>query len=391
MFSSPLPREGQSLLRTDRTRPTSESRADIRASSRSPSWRTLAHDHPEISSAKESYLPGSEATVTLKAVRNGQPLPGAEIALVAADRGVLDLIDYHVPDPVGFFYSTGNFPDKVAHFDSRDLLVDPVTWKANDLPGGDEKGEAAPAGPGVAVRKDFNPTAVFRTGLITGRDGTVSVRFKLPDLLTRFRSTAVAVKDDTFGIAEGEILVQNPINVRTALPRRMRVGDAATAGVVLTNIDSKRHDVTVGITAQGVTVSGDRKKTVTMKAGETAEVAFDLSAPAEGTAKLAFNVDSDILKERLEESLAVADPHLTESFTIVGKTGDLAKEALIVPSSFLGVPEEGLYLTLDSTIASALAGAVRFLDVYPYDCLEQVTSKLFARVLFPHACRRRRP
>jgi uncharacterized protein YfaS (alpha-2-macroglobulin family) len=337
----------------------------------------------KMSNAKDSYLPGSEATVTLKALMNGQPLPGAEIALVAADRGVLDLIDYRIPSPVDFFYSRGNFPDKVAHFDSRDMLMDPVTWKANDLPGGDEKGESAPAGPGVSVRKNFNPTAVFRTGLVTGRDGTVTVRFKLPDLLTKFRSTAVAVKDDAFGIVEGEILVQNPINVRTALPRRMRVGDAATAGVVLTNIDSKQHNVTVGISVQGVKVSGEQKKTVLLRPGDTAEVAFDLSAPAEGTAKLAFNVDSDVLRERLEDSLAVADPHLTESFTIVGKTGDQAKEALIVPSTFLGVPEEGLYLTLDSTIASALAGAVRFLDVYPYDCLEQVTSKLFARVLFP--------
>jgi hypothetical protein len=284
---------------------------------------------------------------------------------------------------VDFFYSRGNFPDKVAHFDSRDLLMDPVTWKANELPGGDEKGEAAPAGPGVSVRKNFNPTAVFRTGLVTGRDGTVTARFKLPDLLTKFRSTAVAVKDDTFGIAEGEILVQNPINVRTALPRRMRVGDAATAGVVLTNIDAKQHVVTVAISTQVVKVNGELKKSVALKPGDTAEVAFDLGAPSPGTAKLAFNVDSDILRERLEDSLPVEDPHLTESFTIVGKTGDQAKEALVVPSTFLGVPEEGLYLALDSTIASALAGAVRFLDVYPYDCLEQVTSKLFARVLFP--------
>jgi uncharacterized protein YfaS (alpha-2-macroglobulin family) len=337
----------------------------------------------KISSAKDSYLPGSEATLTMKAVLNGQPLAGAEIALVAADRGVLDLIDYRIPNPVDFFYSRGNFPDKVAHFDSRDLLMDPVTWKANDLPGGDEKGESAPAGPGISVRKNFNPTAVFKTGLITGRDGTVTVKFKLPDLLTKFRSTAVAVKNDAFGIAEGEILVQNPINVRTALPRRMRVGDAATAGVVLTNIDAKQHTVTVAINAQGVKVSGDQKKSVTLKPGDSAEVAFDLNAPSEGTAKIAFNVDSDVLRERLEDSLSVSDPHLTESFTIVGKTADLAKEGLIVPSSFLGVPEEGLYLTLDSTIASALAGAVRFLDVYPYDCLEQVTSKLFSKVLFP--------
>ena len=337
----------------------------------------------KITNAKDSYLPGSDATVTMKATLNGQPLPGAEIALVAADRGVLDLIDYRIPNPIDFFYSRGNFPDKVAHFDSRDMLMDPVTWKANDLPGGDEKGESAPAGPGVSVRKNFNPTAVFRTGLITGSDGTVTVKFKLPDLLTKFRSTAVAVKDDTFGITEGEILVQNPINVRTALPRRMRVGDAATAGVVLTNIDAKQHTVSVGISTQLVKVNGEVKKTVTLKPGDTAEIAFDLNAPAEGTAKLAFSVDSDVLRERLEDSLSVADPHLTESFTIVGKTGDLAKEALVVPSSFLGVPEEGLYLSLDSTIASALAGAVHFLEVYPYDCLEQVTSKLFARVLFP--------
>ena len=336
-----------------------------------------------MTNARDSYLPGSDATVTLKALLNGQPLPRAEISLVAADRGILDLIDYRIPSPVDFFYSRGNFPDKVAHFDSRDLLMDPVTWKANDLPGGDEKGESAPAGAGVAVRKNFNPTAVFRTGLITGADGTVTVRFKLPDLLTKFRSTAVAVKDDAFGITEGEILVQNPINVRTALPRRMRVGDAATAGVVLTNIDAKAHAVAVGITAQGVKVTGDARKTVTLKPGDSAEVAFDLTAPSEGTARLAFTIDSDILRERLEDSLAVADPHVAESFTIVGKTGGQAKEALVVPSSFLGVPEEGLYLTLDSTIASALAGAIRFLEVYPYDCLEQVTSKLFARVLFP--------
>jgi uncharacterized protein YfaS (alpha-2-macroglobulin family) len=262
------------------------------------------------------------------------------------------------------------------------MLLDPVTWKGRDLPGGDEKGEAAP-GAGTAVRRDFNPTAVFRTGLVTGRDGTVTVRFKLPDLLTRFRSTAVVVKENKFGMAEGEILVQNPINVRTALPRRMRVGDAAIAGVVLTNLDAKPHVVGISLRAQGLVVNGASKKTVTVKPGETQEVAFDLAAPVAGTARLSFSVDSDILKEKLEDSLSVAAEHLNESFTIVGKTSDTAKEGISVPAAFLGTPEEGLYLTLDSTIASALAGAVKFLALYPYECLEQVTSKLFARVLFP--------
>ncbi len=161
--------------------------------------------HVDVSSSKESYRPGAQASITVKATWGGKPLAGAEVALVAADRGVLDLIDYHIPSPIDFFYDSGNFPDKVAHYESRDLLMDPVTWKARDLPGGDEKGEAAPAASaGVNVRKDFNPTAVFRTGLVTGRDGTVTVTFKLPDLLTKFRATAVVSKAELFGLGENE-------------------------------------------------------------------------------------------------------------------------------------------------------------------------------------------
>ncbi len=134
---------------------------------------------------------------------------------------------------------------------------------------------------------------------------------------------------------------------------------------------------------QVLAVQGAAKKTVTLKAGDTAEVAFDLAASAAGTASLGFTIDADILKERLEDSLTVVEEHVNETFTVVGKTTDSAKEGVAIPSSFLGTPEEGLYLSIDSTIASSLAGAITFLDIYPYDCLEQVTSKLFSRVLFP--------
>jgi alpha-2-macroglobulin len=340
--------------------------------------------HVDITSAKKSYLPGTQASLTVKATWQGKPLAGAEVALVAADRGVLDLIDYHIPSPLDFFYNDGNFPDRVAHYESRDLLIDPVTWKARDLPGGDEKGEAAPeTSAGVNVRKNFNPTAVFRTGLVTGRDGTVTVTFKLPDQLTTFRTTAVLSKGELFGLGESEMLVQNPINVRTALPRRLRVGDSAKAGVIVTNLDSKAHAVTISLTAgDPISVIGATRKTTQLAPGASAEVAFDLTAPKQGTARLSFDVDSSILREKLEDSLTVASEHVNEAFTIIGKTTSSAREAIVLPS-FLGAPEEGLYLTLDSTIASNLVGAVHFLEIYPYDCLEQVTSKMFARVLFP--------
>ena len=134
---------------------------------------------------------------------------------------------------------------------------------------------------------------------------------------------------------------------------------------------------------RALAVAGQAQKTVVVKPGESTEVPFALEAKSEGEARLTFTVSSDILKEKLEEKLAVETAFVREAFTVIGKTTDSATEGLAVPPRFAGTADEGLSLTLDSTIASAMAGAVRYLEAYPFDCLEQRTSKLFAAVLFP--------
>jgi uncharacterized protein YfaS (alpha-2-macroglobulin family) len=335
----------------------------------------------EIESARDSYRPGTEAEITVRATRSGQPLEGVEITLVAADRGVLDLIDYHLPDPLSVFYDRYNYDHGVAHFDSRALLLDPVLWKSRDLPGGDKEGEEMDDG-ALQIRKDFRATAVFEPGLVTGRDGRVSLRFRLPDQLTTFRTTAVAAKHDSFGIAEDEIVVQNPINVRAALPRGLRVGDQARAGVILTNLDSRTQGVTVSVESDGLEVLERAEKRISLAPGKSRELAFKLAARTQGQAQLRFTVASDLLREQLEVSVPVERSVVREAFTVVGQTGDSVREGLVVPQGFLGDPEEGLKITLDSSLAASLVEAIRFLELYPHDCLEQRTSKLFSFVLF---------
>lgn len=338
-----------------------------------------------VESAQPAYRPGSEAEVTVKARRGGRPLEGVEIALVAADRGVLDLTDYHLPDPLAVFYSPYNFPQSVTHADSRALLLDPVVWKVRDMPGGDKEGGGAEEAP--PVRRDFRATAVFNPNLVTGPDGAARLRFRLPDQLTTFRVTAVAARADAagrdlFGLAEGEIRVQNPLNVRPALPRRLRVGDEVRAGVVVTNLDGEARSVTIGMESNLLELKEGAERRVEVPAGQTLEVPFRFAAPRAGTAAVRFTVASDILRESLEVPLPVAEERLWETSTLVGQTETAVQEGLALPESFLGVPGEGLRLLLDSTIASSLVEAVRFLEVYPYDCLEQRTSKLFAYVLY---------
>jgi uncharacterized protein YfaS (alpha-2-macroglobulin family) len=335
----------------------------------------------ELSSSQESYRPGTEAEITVRASRQGRPLEGVEIALIAADRGVLDLIDYHLPDPLALFYGSFNYGHGVAHFDSRALLLDPVLWKTRDLPGGDKEGEELDEST-VPIRKDFRATAVFEPGLVTGADGTATLRFRLPDQLTTFRTTAVAVKDDLFGLSEDEILVQNPINVRTALPRSLRVGDEAEAGVVVTNLDTKTRTVTVTLQSDLLAIRDRTAKRISLQPGKSREIAFKLAAVRDGQAALSFSVDSEVLKERLDATVPVEKRIVQEAFTIVGQTEGSVEEGLAVPAEFLGDPEEGLQITLDSTLASSLIEAIRFLEAYPHDCLEQRTSKLFAYLLY---------
>jgi uncharacterized protein YfaS (alpha-2-macroglobulin family) len=336
----------------------------------------------EFLNGKPSYRPGEEAALTVRASWQGRPLEGAEVALIAADRGVLDLIDFHLPDPLARFYDPGSYPDRVHHADSRDLLIDPVMWKVRDLPGGDKEGEEAQAGADYPVRKDFRATAVFEPSLFTGRDGTVTVRFRLPDSLTTFRATALAARQSLFGRAERELAVRNPINMRAALPRMLRSGDEATAGVVLTNLTGGPATLTVQAESDLLELREKAEKRLMVKAGESREVAFRLSAPRPGKATLRFRLTGEALNEVLETALNVEASEVREAFTAVGRTEDRVQEGLEVPERFLGRPGEGLSLSLDSTLASSLTGAIRFLEVYPYDCLEQRTSKLFALVLY---------
>jgi uncharacterized protein YfaS (alpha-2-macroglobulin family) len=341
----------------------------------------------EIIPGKDIYKPGEKAEVTIIVKKNGRPLPDAEVTFLAADRGVLDLINYHVPDPVSFFYSSYKFPLGVLGADSRSLLIDPVAYEVKDLQGGG--GEAGK----LQRRKDFVPLAVFEPYLVTDSQGRAVARFTFPDTLTTYRSTALVAKEQIFGIKEQEIMVQNPINVRAALPRRLRVRDTAVAGCILTNLSKQDYTVSVSLRTDILGVHGSTEKTVKIGGGKSEEVAFNLMAQKQGEATLVFTIRSPVLSEELEQKIIVEKPLITETFTVMGKTeytdktakkGEdklFAEEGFIIPTS-IAPGYGGLTIRLDSTRLSALAEAVGYLIHYPNGCVEQRLSATLPFILF---------
>ncbi len=349
-----------------------------------------------VESSKPSYRPGEEAQVTLTATKGGKPLANAELTLMAVDRGVLDLVNYHVPDPIKFFYNTSNFPLKVSGGDSRSYLMDPVTYEVKNLKGGDTGEDEK-----INERSDFNPTAVFEPMLKTDENGRVTAKFKLPDTLTTYRITVFGVNGELLALQEDEIAVQNPINVQQVLPRQLRERDTAELGVLLTNLDEKAHDITVSLAMRendrakaeenGVIlnagkafVDGETEHTVRIESGENSTVYFELAAEKAGLVTLEFTIKSDILNEKLVTPLKIEKPYIFETVTTTGQIneeGDSATEKIAIPS-YAKDMNGSLSVTLDATRLGLLGESVKYLFDYPYGCLEQQSARVLPLVIF---------
>ena len=287
----------------------------------------------KIECDKPSYRPGETATIKFTATKGGKPYAGAELTAMAVDRGVLDLINYHIPNPIDFFYERFNFPLRVYGGDSRALLMDPVTYSVKNLAGGDAL--AAADEEKEDERKDFRPTAFFEPVLITDKNGEATVTFKMPDSLTTYRITAFGVKDDLFALQEDEIKVQNPINIQQVQPRRLRERDTAECGVLITNLGKDGQKVTVSlevlspaqdteqdklegrktIPGKGF-VDGESSHTVYVASGQSSVVYFDVAAQTEGTINLVYTIKSDVLNERLISPIRIEKTYVYETVTM---------------------------------------------------------------------------
>ena len=354
----------------------------------------------EIETDKPSYKPGETATITLTATKGGRPLSEAELTVMAVDRGVLDVINYHVPNPIEYFYNSYNYPLRVRGGDSRAMLMDPVTYSVKDLAGGDEDEEKD-----EDERKDFRPTAIFDPYVITDKNGKATVTFKVPDSLTTYRITAFGVKDDLFSLKENEFTVQNPINVQQVQPRKLRERDTAECGVLITNLDAKGHDVTITLETRTPTkntsqderegritvpgeafVDGDSTAKVYVAPGDSSVVYFNVGATREGTVELVYTVTSDILNEKLNSPIKIEKTYTYETVATLGSINndqDNAKaiEQLTIP----GFAKDGrgdLSFTIDATRLGMLGSSVNYLFDYPYGCLEQQSSRVLPLIAF---------
>ena len=327
----------------------------------------------KVTPSATELKPGANVDVAIQTTNaTGKPQP-AEVALYAVDEGVLSLIGYKTPDPLPVFTSPRAL--QVATIESREALA---RLGLDDLGSmGLDKGlDGGGGGESSGARKDFRQSAYFNPVVRTDARGRAKVSFKLPDSLTTYRLMAVAASlDDRYGFGESRVITSKKLMARPALPRFLRTGDVANAGVIVTSKGMGDTTATVTAKIRGLELLGDATRQVQLPKNGSVEVRFPLRAKRAGKAKLGFVVSAGRQRDSVEVRRDVRVPAVMESVALYGQTKAARGEKLGDLSAMRRDVGE-LQLSMASTALVGLGGGVEQLIEYPYGCTEQLSSRL---------------
>ncbi len=136
----------------------------------------------------------------------------------------------------------------------------------------------------VQVRENLNETAFFYPQLSTDMNGRVAIKFILPESLTTWQMLGFAhTRELYYGDIQAEAVAKKDVMIQPNLPRFVREGDKATISGRIFNTSEKnlQGKATLKlINAETNAVVYEKTQQVSLKAGETTSVTFDVNTTA---------------------------------------------------------------------------------------------------------------
>ena len=333
---------------------------------------------------KASYRPSDKAGFEIRATDYQGHGVQAELSLQLVDLSVLALTDNTQGTLLNHFYTQR--PLAVRTGTTLSISMDRQREQARSPEG---KGGSGGEG-GGPIRRDFPDTAYWNAEVRTDAAGKAQVSVGLPDNLTTWRMTGKAVTADTLvGEAQTDIVATKDLLLRSVAPRFFVVGDQVQLGAVVHNNTDKALSVNVSLEGKGVTVTQPAQK-VEIAAHDKASVNWQaqvapvaLSTGQGGeSAVLTWRASSGALGDALELTLPVYHYSTPEVVATAGQVpaGESRTELVYLPSRL--DPSQGeLTVQLDPSLAAGMRDGVKYLEEYPYDCIEQTVSRFLPNVI----------
>lgn len=254
------------------------------------------------------------------------------------------------------------------------------------------------------LRNDFRETAAWLPQLRTGDDGTARASFKLPDSLTRYRLSAVALTRQTeVGAGRGRVTASLPLSVQVFLPRFAVEKDRLLAVGLVHNSDKQDRDCRVAWEVRGARVDGLAdgfaarvdgwsaedaggktvgRGRVRVAAGKAVRVGLWLAFDRPGPVGVVFRCGDGKEADSEERSLVVQPLGRSREVVLDGTFKETGRVQL--PDGF--VASDLQIVLARGELAQSLEGIGGLVE-YPYGCVEQTMSRFLPAVAVRDATR----
>lgn len=343
---------------------------------------TVAHGLINISINKEK----TEIPVSIISVDNSRSktkqnikiktIPNAEVTVAVVDEGILSIKNFKSPNPFQYFYQ------------KRALMVNSFDLYARLFP---EMYSTASGGDGMGLEKRINPLSTNRfkplsiwSGIIKANaQGEANFEANIPQFYGAVRIMAVSYKDESFGSAEKEVKIFDPIVISTSLPRFLSPNDEIKMGINLNNTTSTAMDVNTEVSVNGpIQITEKPSEISSIAPGKEAIVYYTLKAKNEiGACKISVKIKNNG-NSYIDETKINVRP--ASSLTIISHEGRLKpgeKFTTNIEDNFYNTPESKIQI--DNNPLTQISNHFIKLIRYPHGCAEQTISAAMPQILFP--------
>jgi hypothetical protein len=327
--------------------------------------------------APQKVAPNQKLTVPIEVSNLGWG-EAAYVTLAAVDEGILQLTDFVSPDPNKHY-----FGKRRLGLDMRDdygrLIATDRAIVGELRTGGDGVGGRSLA---VVPQK----TVSLFSGLVPLEGGKGNITLDIPDFNGELRLMAVAYTPSKLGHADQPLTVRDKVVAEVVLPRFMAPGDKLTAALNMHNVEGAAGPYTATVkSAMPGAPAAETRLNPNLRAGERTLLPVPLESGGAGIGTISLDVAGPgNFRVSRSWQIEVREPQLPtsseETVAIApGRDSRFGKEVL---ASFKPGTAQVAVTVTGGRGFDDVPGLLRWLDRYPYGCIEQTTSRAFPLVYY---------
>jgi hypothetical protein len=296
---------------------------------------------------------------------------GSEVAFAAVDEALLELQPNASWNLLREMFPDYGYRGEIAT--SQQQVVGKRHYGRKALPPGGGGGKAP-------TRQLLDTLLTWQPAVKLDARGEAMVDIPVNDVLSRFRLVAVAdVGEQLFGAGEASFEVAQDVQLVSGLSPLTREGDAMTAAVTVRNGSKRPLTLTVSASRDSQTLPAQR---LTLAAGDARQLSWAVTTPAGVSVQqwlFAARAEDGSASDRLSlrQRVEPAVPVSVWQGAFIRLEGEQSLPVALPAGALPG--QGGVRVSVQSRLAGELPGVARWLEDYPFSCLEQRAAVALGR------------